>query len=349
MRVLFSVFLTVWALPLMAETLVPAKFEEQSPREDLRKRIFSDNLTARACRVVSKNPSGAVEADSGLTLVIQDIVKAITAKDDKALAPLFHPQIKIKSQQVKAALTAIERISGPKMDATLFRAYAMNNLTGDTESVLCDEDGLVLFPLYGHPLQVGVWIQVQGRDEVTRVYVILVPGKQNWRIGAWHVQQWTHAGKDFITWRQEAQALVEKKEPMAAWFYFDLTAKLMDGGKFIKFPVAQDIEAERDKLYSSQGIKDVLAAKFSGEKLVYISSLFSRNGVALLLRFGIPEEWSANAIKTHCQTKFKDLMAESWMKMMAGIRCDYVLPKESPLKEGAHGGIFVDKDSVKGR
>jgi hypothetical protein len=329
-----------------AEVLVPAKLSDQSPREDVRKKIFPDGTPDKACKVISKDPAGVVAVDPGLTSALQSLIKGINTSDDKLLLPLFHPQIKVKSAQVKAALMSIQRISGSKTDATLFRAYGINNVSGDSGAVHCAEDGLLLHPLYGHPLQAGVWIQALGQDEVTRVYVILIPSKDKWLIGAWHVQQWTHAGKDYTAWRQEAEALAVGKEDLAAWLYFDITAKLMDGGKFIVFPVAEDIATERSKLLGGKAVLDLLQAKVPEDKLVYVGSLFSRKGASILLRFGIPGEWSANAIREHCRAKYKGLIKESWMKSVAGIRCDYVMPKESTLREGALGGIFVDQASL---
>ncbi len=345
-RLLQALYLFSAPTMVCAEVLVPAKFSDQSPREDIRKKIFPEGTPDKACKIISKDPSGVVEVDPGLTNALQSLIKGINSSDDKALLPLFHPQIKVKSAQVKVALISIQKISGSKPDATLFRAYGINNISGDSGAVHCAEDGLLLHPLYGHPLQAGVWIQAMGQDEVTRVYVILIPSKEKWLIGAWHVQQWTHAGKDYTAWREEAEGLASRKEDLAAWLYFDITTKLMDGGKFIIFPVAEDIAAERAKVLNGKVILDLFAAKLPGEKLVYASSLFSRKGASILLRFGIPGEWSANAIMEHCRAKYKHLSQESWMKSVAGIRCDYVLPKESTQKEGALGGIFVDQASL---
>jgi hypothetical protein len=329
-----------------AEILVPTKLEDRSLRESFRKRVFPEGSPDRACKIISKDLRGAVAEDAGLTESIESLIKAIKTSDGKMLVSLFHPQLKVRLSQAKATLTSIQLISGDKVDATLFRAYGLNNLDGETQAINCPDDGLMLHPLYGHPFQAGVWIQALGRDEVTRVYAIMVPTKEKWLIGAWHVQQWTHAGKDFTVWRTEAEDLVAKKQDIAAWIYFDLTAKLLAGGKFVVFPVAKDIETERAKLLSGKSLKETLAEKFLPEKLVYASSLFSRKGASFLLRFGIPEEWSANAIREHCRAKFKQLSKESWMSALAGVRCDYVLPRESIEKEGAQGGIFVDRENL---
>jgi hypothetical protein len=69
----------------------------------------------------------------------------------------------------------------------------------------------------------------------------------------------------------------------------------------------------------------------------------------LLLRFGLESEWSANAIREHCRAKYRQLLDDGLARDLAGIRCDYVLPKESPTKEGVLGGIFVDQASLKNK
>jgi hypothetical protein len=332
-----------FGVSVTAETLVPAKIEEQSPKESLRKELFSSQLNTRACKILSRDPAGVVEKDAALSKTLMVLIKGIKESDDLSLLPLFHPQIKVKKSAVKSALISIERITGPKPDASLFRAYGINNPTGDVAATDCLEDGLKVFPVYGHPLQVGAWIQATGKDEVARVYVVLIPTKDQWRIAVWHVQQWTHAGKDFTSWRSEASELAAKKEELAAWIYLDLAIKLLDGGKYLEFPVAGDLGRERADLLGGKSLLEAMKPKFFDETIVYASSLFSRHGASFLLRFRIPGEWSANAIKKHCSDHFKRLSAESWTRAIAGMRCDYVLPSESTTKEGALGGIFIDR------
>jgi hypothetical protein len=326
-----------------AETLVPAKIEDQSPKESLRRVLFSSQPDSRACKILTRDPAGFVEQDPSLSKTFSMLIEGIRGANDSILVPLFHPQIKAKSKSVKSALISIERISGKKPEVSLFRAYAINNPTGDVALTTCPEDGLGVFPVYGHPLQVGGWIQVTGKDEVARVYVVLIPARNQWRIAVWHVQQWTHSGKDFEIWRSEASALLAKKDEIAAWIYTDIAAKLLDGGKYLEFPIAKDIERERSGLLAGKSLVDVMRPKFPSENIVYASSLFSRHGASFLLRFRVAAELSANAIKKNCMQHFANLSSEPWMAALAGVRCDYVLPQESATKEGAMGGIFVDK------
>jgi len=330
-----------------AEVLAPAKLEEQSPREELRRQLFGEKLSSRACITLSKNPAGTVPADPALTAALQKLVDGINKSAATDLVPLFHPQLKVRTRQVAAALTSISRISGKAAQASLFRAYALNNPDGVAELTECTDDSLSLRPLYGHKLQAAAWIQVQGEEEVSRVYADFVPSKDKWLIGAWHVQQWTHAGKDFAGWRELATAQVAAKQQVSAWILYDLAIKLLDGGKFLSFPVTSELAAEQGKLLAGKTLLESLTPKFTAEKLVYAASLFSRKGAAVLLRFGLDSEWSANAIREHCRAKFKQLQSDGTISGLAGIRCDYVLPKESPLKEGALGGIFMDEASSK--
>lgn len=345
-RLLIVLFYLI-SVQALAEALVPAKMEDVSPREDLRKKIFADSLTKRACKVISKNPTGAVADNPSLTNTLQKLLDAMNKNSPSDLVPLFHPQLKVKTKQVAAALTSISRISGKNVQSSLFRAFALNNPDGDPQPTECADDGIMIRPLYGHRVQVAVWIQAQGADEVSRVYADLVPTKDAWLIGAWNVQQWTHAGQDYNEWRTQAQKMLESKQLVAAWIFYDIAIKLLDGGKFLNFPVGKEITAEQTKVLAGKSLMDVVAPKFPSEKLVYVSSLFSRHGAALLLRFGLENEWSANAIREHCRTKFRYLLDDGLARDLAGIRCDYVLPKESPSKEGIMGGIFVDQDSLK--
>jgi len=348
-RLLFVILMWSQTSLALADRLVPAKLEEQSPREELRKQLFSDSLSKQGCKVISKNPGGAVPSDASLTLTLQKLIAAINNNSSDDLLPIFHPQLKVSLRQAAATLTAISRISGKGGQASLFRAYAINNATGEALDTICEEDGLIIKSLYGHMLQVAVWIQVQGQDEVSRVYADLIPSKEKWLIGAWNVQQWTHTGKDFSEWKARADEWSTKKQNVAAWLYYDIAIKLLDGGKFLEFPVSREIATEQKNMLGGKSFLETINPKFPGEKIVYASSLFSRKGAGVLLRFGLEKEWSANAIREHCRAKFSQLSAESWMNSTSGLRCDYILPNESPNKEGSLGGMFIDQDVTKSK
>jgi hypothetical protein len=335
-----------FSLAVTAERIVPVSLKDQSPREEIRKKIFPEGSLPNECKTISKNPAGIVDVDPSLTAALQTLINGIQTGDDKTLLPLFHPQIKVTPSQIKMTLSSISRIAGGKIDAALLRAFAINNLTGESAAIPCPEDNILLHPLYGHPLQAGVWIQVRGNDDVAKIYAILVPSKDKWQIGAWHVQQWTHAGKDYVTWFEQGKALEAKHDDVAAWIYFDLVEKLLDAGKFIVFPASKEVATQRTRLFGGKPLLDVLQPKFPGDKLVYTASLFSRQGAALLLRFQIPGEWSAVAIREHCRNKFKLLAAEPWLKAVAGVRCGYIMPRESADKEGVLGGIFIDETTL---
>jgi hypothetical protein len=347
MQRLLALILSLLCVEASGVELRPAPVGEVSPREDIRKKIFSDSLMKRDCKIISKNPSGSVAENPGITAALQKLIEGINQKSTMDLLSLFHPQLKVKKQQIAAALTSIERIAGADVQASLFRAYAINNPDGDPQPTTCAEDGILIRPLYGHRIQVAVWIQAQGRDEVARVFANFVPTKDKWQIGAWHVQQWTHTGQDYNEWREKAQKAVEKKQTIPGWIFYDIAIKLLDGGKFLSFPFESDFRAEQSRILASKTLLQALKPKFPQDNLVYASSLFSRKGAALLIRFSLETEWSANAIREHCKVKYRQFLNEGIAKDLSGVRCDYVLTKESPNKEGVMGGIFIDESSLK--
>ena len=66
-RLLQALYLFSAPTMVCAEVLVPAKFSDQSPREDIRKKIFPEGTPDKACKIISKDPSGVVEVDPGLS------------------------------------------------------------------------------------------------------------------------------------------------------------------------------------------------------------------------------------------------------------------------------------------
>ena len=60
-----------------AETLVPAKLEDQSPKETLRKSIFGTQEKNRGCRILSRDPAATVDQDAALSATLKSIIKSI--------------------------------------------------------------------------------------------------------------------------------------------------------------------------------------------------------------------------------------------------------------------------------
>ncbi len=346
--VLVFSLMTVSNSVAFAEILKPAPIEASNPREDLRKQIFKDpRLGTRSCEVLATDPAASIKADASLQDAVHNLIKALNNKNEKDLRDLFNPRLKVKAAQALASLMSLKNIVGTKFTVTNYRVAALNSPDGSTTPIECEDTGVLMHPLYGYPLTVGVWLQASGDNEIARVFAEFVPSKKDWTIGAWHIQQWTHAGKDFAMWYESAQAFAQKNQKASAYIAADLAAKLLDGGGFLVFPVKQEAEAWRDKQMTPEQWIKTVKASFPEEDIVHVATLFIRGGAGVLIRFGIKAELSTAAIKEHCQARLQKALSAEWAEGIQGIRCGYNFPRENPTGEGVLGSILILKEELK--
>ncbi len=322
-------------------TLKPVPIEASSAKEDLRRKIFGTDLAQRQCKTISTDPRATVEIAPDVEQTIQKITTSINSRSDKTFKNYFNPRLKVNSGKAMGALDAIRRIAGEGMAVSNYRIMALNSPDGSTDAIECPDTGVMLHPLYGYPLTIGVWLQATGDKEVARVFFELVPSSKDWTIGAWHVQQWTHASKDFAMWYELASVEAQAKRTISAYIASDIAVKLLDGGGFLVFPVKKDAESFRDQQLNSADFMKAVSETFAADKVVYASSLFAQEGAGLLVRFEVKEELSAKAINAHCQDRLKTLSQKDWSKVLVGMRCAYNFPREKASADGVLGGIYM--------
>lgn len=331
------------------EILKPAAFEASSPREDLRKQLFEkkQSLDKRTCETLATDPAATITADSHLQDTVRELIKALNQGDEKTIRDAFNPRLKVKAGQVAASLMSLKKIVGAKYAVTNYRVFALNSPDGNTAAIPCDEAGIAVHPLYGYPLSAAVWLQATGDEEIAKIFIELVPSKKDWTIGAWHVQQWTHAGKDFGIWFESAQAYAQKGHKASAYITADIAAKLLDGGGFVEFPNRDAAEEWRDKQLTQEAWHKQVRSIFPQDEIVHLATLFVRGGAGVLMRFGIKAELSANAIKDQCKTHLQKILTSEWGEAIQGMRCGYNFPRENPKAEGVLGSIYIARDDLK--
>ena len=331
------------------DILKPAPLEASSPREDLRKQVFEKKqlLDKRACETLATDPAATIPADQYLQETIRELIKSINNGDEKTLRDQFNARLKVKAGQVALSLASLKKIVGSKYAVTNFRVFALNSPDGSTGAIPCQDTGVLIHPLYGYPLSAGVWLQATGDNEVARIFLELVPAKKDWTIGAWHIQQWTHAGKDFSMWQDMALAFAQKGHKEAAFITSDLAAKLLDGGGFLEFPVMHDAETWRDKQMTTEAWTKSVRALFPQDEIVHLSTLFVKGGAGVIMRFSVKAELSTSAIKDHCKAHLQKIVATDWGDAILGIRCGYNFLRENPRADGILGSIYVSKEDLK--
>ena len=314
---------------------------ETDPLEMLRLQIFNGQADKASCRAIKADPRGYSRIDPVFDETLVKLIKALKSKDPVALQPLFHPRLNMGLLPLKEALAKLDFIFAPPFDVSLYRLWALNSVDGSPSGLVCAEDQATVFPLYGYPLQFGVWLQVMGQKEIGRIFVSIVPKDNQWFLGSFHSQQWTHAGRDPQTWEVEAAKNLEQKSQLAAFLKYDLANKLLEGGKFLILQEAQATASKRDTIYTRDAFKKVVTNLIPSQGAESAASVFVPEGAGLLVRLRVPGELSLNEMKNRCQNIAKSMRETVVAKDVAGVKCSYLLPGESAEKDGALGTIYV--------
>jgi hypothetical protein len=168
-----------------------------------------------------------------------------------------------------------------------------------------------------------------------------------WFIGNFQWQQWTHQAKESKDWIEEADKLMATKNYIAAWIYYDLAKKLINGASYFEMDLEKIIVDHQNKFAPGATWQNQVASFFPSEKVSYLASILTTGGAGILFRFSIEKEISAHQIRENCKNHLRSLLDQQWFGAMSGIRCSYLLPSENPEKEGRLGGLYLDRHDLK--
>lgn len=285
--------------------------------------------------------------DPGLNKLLDLLASGLENKDQPSLRKLFHPRLNVGSSAINGVFGKMKASLGKKVEASVHTLWALYTKDKSADDILCSEEEMTISPQYGYELQFGVWISLLGEKELGKVYATIVPSNGHFYIGAFHFQVWTHKSKNHLDWIAEADKDYEKKDFVSAYIKYDLAKKLIFGNTHFKLQIEDKIQNFLESNLNKNAWETELANIVSPEKIIYATSILTREGAGLKLRFLIPKELSAVDIKKHCKEKYTMLMNKTpWFKNLDGLRCGYNLPHEAKLnKDGFLGSIFVDKYS----
>lgn len=348
--------------------------KENSPKEELRKKLFEASLDALQCQTanynkrdgvqfVGKNALNVGEKDEGLDQAIKDILFFYNGRDVVGMQSYFHERLKVTKAAIRDVFSDIDRLYKTPYEVSVYKLWMLNNPKRLADGALCENGEYRVFSLYGYPLQVGIWLQVMGRKELGRTFILLVPIPQNspdkklkgpigkdgiaWRIGALNTQQWTHAEKDYVAWTQEG--IKEQKASMmpAAYITYDLAAKLSDGGPYLQVVARDEIIKARDQVFSKDAFENEVRKVLKDYRVLYTASMLSVNGAGILVRIEVPGELSSNDVHKTCQKMGLEFTKQKWFQNLKGLKCSYVIKGEDPSKEGVLGGVHLTKEEFK--
>jgi hypothetical protein len=308
--------------------------------------LFGEAKTPQ-CSIVSRGlGSSRLLEFPEVNQLIDEISKSFNNRNGTEFKTLFHPRLKVTSTKATQMLDAIANSYGTRgqVDANLYRAYALFNIDGSPQNIECPDDKLSIGTHYGFPLQFGAWFQITGKKELARLYVSIVPTETAWRIAAWHLQQWTHIGKDAEAWVAEALSQSTKDNKPAAYAKLDLAYKLLDGGKFIYLQLRKDIEATRDAMLPAESnwLKTVQSTAPKAS-IVYAGTFLAREGVGILTRVTTDTEINLKEKEKICGDLANEVFKVKWTSALAGLHCDFTTPNSPPERRGVIGGVSIHR------
>jgi hypothetical protein len=310
---------------------------------------FSMDLKASQCVTLTRNQL-TDKSLQGLDQLLGDLVQGLNQKNAKALKPLFHERLNIDELKLESVFSLMDRNYGHPFDVSLFEAYLLHSVEGKAAYIPCEKSRLEVLPQYGYDMQVVLWLQIMGKNEVGRLITALVPTKNGWRLGSFHSWQWTHESKDYTHWFAEAAKYSEAKNYFAAYFHAAIASKLLEASPYMKFADQEPLAKFKAELFPTE---EQLLAAFKGlgqlENLGYVGSSLSDGGIGLVLRFAITEELSSMAMRTDCEEKAKRLLATAGLEFLQGVRCSYNLPKDPLTKDGSFGSQYFPRAPVPGK
>lgn len=303
----------------------------------------------KSCRVVSKGPKVHLNSiDPKLETLITSFIEAIKNHKPDKFKSLFHKKTKVKADIGDRILSILKNSYKKPWDVTVFRVFALNNMDGDKSAIHCKSDQVSITPIFGYKFQVGAWIQIMAQNELARLYLATAPTNNQWKAVGLHIQQWTFEGMDHEGWINTGLELA-KTNKVRSHMSFDVAQKLLFGGDFLTFDVKHKILEEIDLQLSKTSWLELANQKLGDGNIVYIGTLLAPEGLGILLRYRVDKQLTMTEVQKKCRSSGNKLLKLKWLaRNKGGIRCEYILPREDPDKEGILGSqYFTYKDLSK--
>jgi hypothetical protein len=284
--------------------------------------------------------------DGQLQIALLELIDHMENQDGEALAKLFHPRIKASAAELRSILSTISSRIGEPVQPSIGNVWAL--LTEKLKPVehYCQGEQIGVWSQSGYPVQIGVWLQLLGSEELAKGFLLLVPYENRYVIGAMHFQQWTHQGKTPEQWLTEVEKLAKANHELASFAYLDIVAKLVNPSPHYRLDVFDQIYQLQKSSLKKANALDQLRRVFPSDKLVYTGGILHQKGIGLLIRMEITEEPSLNETKAACERIWKTLGDKKLTDGLEAIRCSYIFPKEKKTTDGVLGSVVAPSSSA---
>ncbi len=339
---LAHLWLTYWMFSLLA---MPALSANPSYRHQP---IASTKKTeTESCRLISTGPGVDLkEENPGLHRLLDDFLKNFKGEEFSKIHTFFHSRAKVKKSigdKIQAILA--HRYSKP-WEFSIFRVWELRHPDKSKSIYQCPQaDNSQIISRYGYANQYMVWIQILGQNELGRLLISIAPDtKQELVIVGFHIQQWTQSGKDWEYWTRQGNERLQEKQPLHAYFAYDVARKLLEGGDFVAYEFKKEITATQETIFSQAELVRKLQALVPIQSIAYVASALNRDGVGLFVRLRVPSDKSTADLQKECKALGSALIKASWLNPdYSGLRCNFLLPTEVAERDGRLGGFYFTR------
>ena len=304
--------------------------------------LSSNAFAQNTCEVISRGifKTSKLNAPSQF---INSFKNKLQNEKFEELKEFFHPSLHVKKS---IGLRIKKVLNGKLIKPYNFNIYRIYKLSGERKNpTICEKDAsFKVIPRYGYKQQYFAIISVLSSNDLARIYVSYAEKEKGFNITGLHIQQWTHAGKDYEYWTQKS---LTDKDPLNKWISLDVAQKLLVGGDFTFFSDKQQITKTRDLVYSKQQILDRLRKETNNNNIVYFGTILGRSSTGAFIRVTIEKLTPGYKLKEQCSTIGQSLMSYQWFKNIdGGIRCNFIFKGMNPEEDSKVGGYYLTKNDL---
>lgn len=310
----------------------------------------SIHSNSNTCNTLSRGPSADLNTLAPeLQTILSTLIQKIENKDPQGFKKLFHPRARVKRDIGDRIFSILSNRYGKKWDVSIFRVWLLHSALKDKTPFDCKyTDGFKPVSRYGYQNQFFSILQVLGESELGRIIVTTAETAKGMVITGFQIQQWTHQGRDWVYWTEKGNKYLNNNKPLNAYKSYDVAQKLLQAGDFIIYEYLPDILKTRDSIYTQVELVDKAKKTFKRDDFAYIGTTLNQEGTGLIIRLRLQKELATDKLQTQCQNLGKAMLKNQWLnKGDGGIKCSFLLPHESPDKDGKLGGLYYTQDDLK--
>lgn len=228
----------------------------------------------------------------------------------------FHPRLKISEGKLNS-LYHYEFLRLGKMKARRSYAWRLASSEERSENIPCEEGELSLLTHYGYPFQLNFWYELKGESETNLLLFSLVPKEGRFYIGSFQVTKWTHKGKDFKAWTEEA---LQEKSLGLRYLKLDIARKLIFGGSSFTLEGTDEIKVLQNQIWKNkESQRSWYQAFLPDVPLAEVDSIFNSDGIGLKFSLNLEDPQD---LKGLCHSIKNSLAQFYLLKSLSGVRCE---------------------------